>query len=153
MTGGGLYILVAYGSQNILLSGNPDFTYFYLVLKKYSHFSFESATIQFDGPGELLWDSTIQIQAKIQRIADLLSDLYLTFTLPDIYSQFIVPSTSRTAQYEFQWNRYIGAHIIQKAVFLIGGTSVQEFDSDYLTAIAQTDQDETQYAKWRQIVW
>jgi hypothetical protein len=152
MTGGGLYILVAYGSQNILLSGNPDFTYFYLVLKKYSHFSFESATIQFDGPGELLWDSTIQIQAKVQRIADLLSDLYLTFTLPDIYSQFVVPSTSRTAQYEFQWNRYIGAHIIQKAVFLIGGTSVQEFDSDYLTAIAQTDQDETQYAKWRQLV-
>ena len=82
MTGGGLYILVAYGSQYILLCGNPDFTYFYLVLKIYSHFSFESVTIQLDGPGELLFDAPIKVQAKIQRVADLLSDLYLTFTLP-----------------------------------------------------------------------
>ena len=153
MTGGGLYVLVAYGSHNILLSGNPDFTYFYLVLKKYSHFSFESVTIQLDGPGELQFDAPIKVQAKIQRVADLLSDLYLTFTLPDIYSQFITPNAAtRTAQYEFQWNRYIGAHIIQNATFLIGGTIVQEFDSDYLIAIAQTDQDETEYAKWRQLV-
>jgi len=151
MTGGGLYVLVAYGSQNVLLSGNPDFTYFYLVLKKYSHFAFESATLQVDGPGELLWDAPIKIQVKIQRIADLLSDLYLTFTLPDIYSKFINPSV-RPSQYEFRWNRYIGAHIIQDATFLIGGTEIQEFDSDYLIATAQTDQDETQYNKWQELI-
>jgi hypothetical protein len=26
MPGGGLFTLVAYGAQNVLLSGNPDFT-------------------------------------------------------------------------------------------------------------------------------
>ena len=156
MTGGGLYILVAYGSQNIILSGNPDFTYFYTVLKKYSHFSFESATLQVDGPQELFFDQPIQIRAKIQRIGDLLSDLYFTFTLPDIYSKFIDigPRSIQQggSQYEFQWTRYIGAQIIQDASFFVGGSLIQQIDSDYIIASALTDQDETQYNKWQQLV-
>jgi len=156
MTGGGLYILVAYGSQNIILSGNPDFTYFYTVLKKYSHFSFESATLQVDGPQELFFDQPIQMRAKIQRIGDLLSDLYFTFTLPDIYSKFVKTNQPGPrylgTQYEFQWVRYIGAQIIQDASFYVGGSLVQQIDSDYIIASALTDQDETQYNKWQQLV-
>ena len=150
MTGGGLYVLVAYGSQNVILSGNPDFTYFYLVQKKYSHFSFESATIPLEGPQELFFDQPIQLRAKIQRIADLLSDLYFTFTLPDIYSKY-VDNTTRS-QYEFQWVRYIGAQIIQDVSFYVGGTLVQQFDSDYIISTALTDQDETHYNKWQELV-
>ena len=150
MTGGGLYILVAYGSQNIILSGNPDFTYFYTIIKKHSHFSFESATLQVEGPQELFFDKPNQIRAKIQRIGDLLSDLYFTFTLPDIYSKY--STTVRDSQYEFQWVRYIGAQIIQDASFYVGGSLIQQIDSDYIIASALTDQDETQYNKWQQLV-
>jgi hypothetical protein len=152
MAGGGLYVLVAYGSQNVLLSGNPDFTYFYTIIKKYSHFSFESATIPLEGPRELFFDEPIQLRAKIQRIGDLLSDLYFTFTLPDIYSKHFSVNSYRTQQYNFKWVRNIGAQIIQSAIFLIGGTQVQEFDSDYLISTAHIDQDETQYNKWQKIV-
>jgi len=156
MPGGGLYILVAYGSQNVILSGNPDFTYFYMILKKYSHFSFESVELPLEGPQELFFDQPIQLRAKIQRIGDLLSDLYFTFSLPDIYSKYFNPTlagpTFGRSQYQFPWARYIGAQIIQHAVFLIGGTQVQEFDSDYIIATAFTDQDETQYNKWQQLV-
>jgi Major capsid protein N-terminus/Large eukaryotic DNA virus major capsid protein len=156
MTGGGLFILVAYGSQNVILSGNPDFTYFYTVMKKYSHFAFESVTIPLEGPQELFFNQPIQLRAKIPRVADLLSDVYLTFTLPDIYSKFFDPNlpgpTQWRSQYEFQWVRYIGAQIIQDASLLIGGTLVQQFDSDYIISTAFTDQDETQYNKWQQLV-
>ena len=156
MTGGGLYVLVAYGSQNVILSGNPDFTYFYLVMKKYSHFSFESATIPLEGPQELFFDQPIQLRAKIQRIGDLLSDLYFTFTLPDIYSKYFDPNlpgpNQGRSQYEFQWVRYIGAQIIQDATFLVGGTQVQQMDSDYIITSSLTDQDETQYNKWQELV-
>jgi hypothetical protein len=165
MPGGGLYILVAYGAQNLILSGNPDFTYFYTVLKKYSHFSFESVTLPLEGPQELSFDEPIQLRAKIQRIADLLSDLYFTFTLPDIYSKYFDPTKNGArgypnverdnlviSQYNFQWVRYIGAQIIQDASFLIGGTQVQQFDSDYMISTAFTDQDETQYNKWQELV-
>jgi len=156
MTGGGLYVLVAYGSQNVILSGNPDYTYFYLVMKKYSHFSFESVTIPLEGPQELFFYEPIQLRAKIQRVGDLLTDLYFTFSLPDIYSKYFDPtapgSTENRSQYEFQWVNKIGAQIIQDASFLVGGTLVQQFDSDYIIASAQTDQDETQYNKWQNLV-
>ena len=45
MAGGGLYALVAYGTQNVILSGNPQMTYFYKVFKRYSHFAMENITI------------------------------------------------------------------------------------------------------------
>lgn len=156
MAGGGLYILVAYGAQNVILSGNPDFTYFYLVLKKYSHFSFESVTIPLEGPQELFFNQPIILKAKIQRIGDLLTDLYFTFSLPDIYSKYfdsVAPGPLQgRSQYEFKWARYIGAQIIQDASFLVGGTLVQQFDSDYIIASALTDQDETQFTKWKNMV-
>ena len=156
MAGGGLYILVAYGSQNVILSGNPDFTYFYFVLKKYSHFAFESVTIPLEGPQELFFNQPIQLRAKIQRVGDLLTDLYLTFSLPDIYSKYFNPAIAGPrqgrSQYQFQWARYIGAQIIQDASFLVGGTLVQQFDSDYIIATALTDQDETEYNKWQTLV-
>lgn len=156
MAGGGLFVLVAYGSQNVILSGNPDFTFFYTVLKKYSHFSFESVTLPLEGPQELFFDEPIRLRAKIQRVADLLSDLYFTFTLPDIYSKFFDPNLpgpmNGRSQFQFQWVRYIGAQIIQDATFLVGGTQVQQFDSDYIISTAFTDQDETQYNKWQQLV-
>ena len=41
MPGGGLLALVSYGSQNVILNGNPEFTYFYKVFKRHSHFSIE----------------------------------------------------------------------------------------------------------------
>ena len=67
MPGGGLFSLVAYGAQNVLLSGNPDFTYFYKAYKKYSHFAEESVSFAMDGPQNLSYDQPIQIRFKFQR--------------------------------------------------------------------------------------
>ena len=104
MPGGGLYALVAYGAQNVLLNGNPDFTYFYKVYKKYSHFAEESVTFSMDGPQELSYDQPIQIRLKIQRIADLVRDIYFTFDLPDIYCKYFNPQSGTTSvsQYNFE---------------------------------------------------
>ncbi len=156
MAGGGLYVLVAYGAQNVILNGNPDFTYFYLVFRKHSHFSFESVTIPLQGPQELFFNQPITLNAKIQRIGDLLSDLYLTFSLPDIYSKYfdstVAGPLQGRSQYEFKWARYIGAHIIQDASFLIGGSLIQQFDSEYIINQSMTDQNSIQFAKWRTMV-
>ena len=92
MPGGGLFSLVAYGAQNVLLSGNPDFTYFYKTYKKYAHFAEESVTFAMDGPQDLSYDQPIQVRFKIQRIADLVRDMYFVFNLPDIYCKYIEES-------------------------------------------------------------
>lgn len=154
MPGGGLYALVAYGAQNQLLSGNPQFTYFYKIYKKYSHFSEESVTFSMDGPQELFYDQPIQVRFKIQRVADLVRDMYFTFNLPDIYCKWInlQTTTYRQYQYNFNWVRFIGCSIIQSVAFFIGGQKIQEFDGAYMVARAQADYDTDTYAKWQQMV-
>jgi len=155
MPGGGLYSLVAYGAQNVLLSGNPDFTYFYKTYKKYSHFAEESVTFSMDGPQDLSYDQPIQVRLKIQRVADLVRDMYFLFDLPDIYCKYIesLPTSSgRTSQYNFAWTTHIGCHIIQEVGFYIAGQKIQNWDGAYMIARAQCDLDSRSFQKWSRLV-
>lgn len=155
MPGGGLFALVAYGAQNVLLSGNPDFTYFYKTYKKYAHFAEESVTFSMDGPQDLSYDQPIQVRFKLQRIADLVRDMYFVFNLPDIYCKYIesLPTnTGRNSQYNFAWTKFIGCNIIQNIAMFIGGQKIQEFNGDYMINKAQTDLIATDYAKWQRLV-
>jgi hypothetical protein len=157
MPGGGLYALVAYGAQNVLLSGNPDFTYFYKTYKKYAHFAEESVTFAMDGPQDLSYDQPIQVRLKIQRVADLVRDMYFVFDLPDIYCKYIelpqtLPGGVRREQYNFAWTTYVGCQIIQEIGFYIGGQKIQGFDGTYMIAKAQADLDSRSFQKWSRLV-
>lgn len=157
MPGGGLYALVAYGAQNVLLSGNPDFTYFYKTYKKYSHFAEESVSFSMDGPQDLSYDQPIQVRFKIQRVADLVRDMYFLFDLPDIYCKYlqlpyVTSSGTRTSQYNFAWATHIGCHIIQEIGFYIAGQKIQGFDGAYMIAKAQADLDSRAFLKWSRLV-
>lgn len=152
MPGGGLFALVSYGAQNTILSGNPQITYFYKAFRRYSHFSEESVTTVFDGSQELGFEQGIQIRVKVQRVADLVRDMYFTFTLPDIYSKYFEPEVARESQYNFAWINYIGCHIIQKASLIIGGSVIQEFDGTYILARALADFDTDRLHKWKYLV-
>lgn len=149
MPGGGLLALVSYGSQNVILNGNPEFTYFYKVFKRYSHFSMENATLALEGPNELFYDQPVKLRAKIQRIADLVTDMTFSFQIPDIFSKFLEFTPQRQAQYEFQWTNHLGAQLIQNCSFFVGGQKIQEFDSDYIIARAHADYDTDTFQKWK----
>ncbi len=151
MPRGGLAALVKYGNENELFNGNPKMSYFNKVFRQYTPFSLESTTLPFEGPDELFFDRPIQIRSKIQRIGDLLTDAYFVFDLPDIYSKY-VDRTSRSYQYNFAWVNYIGATIINKITFLIGGQKIQEFDNTYIVAKALADCNITQLEKWKKMV-
>lgn len=150
MTGGGIVALVSYGAQNVLLSGNPQMTYFYKTFRRYSHFATENITIPLDGQNELSFDQPIQLRAKIPRFGDLVSDMYFVFRIPDIYSKFV--DISGRSQYEFQWTRYLGAAIIRNAAFFVGGQKIQEINGTQLLARSLLDYDQDTFAKWRGLV-
>jgi hypothetical protein len=152
MPGGGLLALVSYGDQNVILNGNPEFTYFYKVFKRYSHFSMENATLPLEGPNELFYDQPIKLRAKIQRIADLVTDMVFSFQIPDVFSKFCQNIPERQHQYEFQWINFLGPSLIQNCAFFVGGSKIHEFDGDYIIAKAHADLDTDQFAKWRYLV-
>lgn len=159
---GGLLALACYGNENIVINGNPQLSMFYKAFLRHTHFAKETIRIPLEGPSQLTLDSPILVRAKIPRHGDLLSDLVLRFTLPDIFSKAIIteeinPLTAERRyvlerSYEFAWVRMIGARLIDTVTFTIGGQKIQEFGSDWIAARAVLDQDASQYAKWRALV-
>ena len=50
--GGGLMQLVAYGAQDIYLTGNPQITFFKVVYRRHTNFSMESIEQTFNGSAD-----------------------------------------------------------------------------------------------------
>ena len=70
--GGGLIQLVAYGSQDVYLTGQPQTSYFKDVYHRYTNFAMEDIEQTING------DITSQrVQVNISRDGDLLTDVYL----------------------------------------------------------------------------
>ena len=161
MPGGGLLGLIAYGTQNVILSGNPDMTYFYKTFKKYTHFSLETISKQFDGPTTYPYDKTVQVSVQVDRSGDLVNDMHLSFTLPAIYSKhlpnsgeniFPDPGNGSVYESEFQWVKAIGVAAIQSVYITVGPNKVQEFTGEYLMARAMIDLPKDSYEKWQRLV-
>ena len=80
MGGGGLMQLVAYGSQDIYLTGKPQITFFKSVYRRYTNFAIESiaqdvlGTPQFGG----------QVAVTISRNGDLLKRLWIEYSPQDL---------------------------------------------------------------------
>jgi hypothetical protein len=161
MPGGGLLVLIAYGTQNVILSGNPDMTYFYKTFKKYTHFSIETISKLFDGTSIYPYDTTTQVTTQVDRRGDLVSDMYISFTLPPIYSKHldssgenIFPDPGQGTRYEqeFQWVKAVGALAIDTVYVTIGPNKIQEFTGEYLMARAMLDLPKDAYEKWQRLV-
>ena len=71
--GGGLMQLVAYGAQDIYLTGNPQITFFKKVYKRHTNFAIESMKQPFYGSNTL----GSKFSCTISRNGDLLSQIYL----------------------------------------------------------------------------
>ncbi len=79
--GGGLMQLVAYGAQDIYLTGNPQITFFKVVYRRHTNFSMETIEQTING-GQTVGggDGTV----TISRNGDLVSSLYVTSSTSEI---------------------------------------------------------------------
>ena len=134
--GGGLLQLKRVGQQNEYLNGNPSITFFKNVYKKHTLFAMEPRRIEFEGIQSLAYDVPSIMRCKIDRNGDLLSNVYFSMNLPDIYSGYetVVDSSGNTTgnAYEFQWIPNIGSQIINKATLTIGGTKISELYGQWI---------------------
>jgi hypothetical protein len=72
--GGGLMQLVAYGAQDIYLTGNPQITFFKVVYRRHTNFSMESIQQTINGTPSNSGSSTV----TISRNGDLVTKIYVT---------------------------------------------------------------------------
>ena len=74
--GGGLMQLVAYGAQDIYLTGNPQITFFKVVYRRHTNFAVESIEQTINGSV----GSGSKVSVTIARNGDLLSRVYVQLT-------------------------------------------------------------------------
>jgi hypothetical protein len=74
--GGGLMQLVAYGAQDIYLTGNPQITFFKVVYRRHTNFSMEAIEQTWNGSA----DTNGRCTATISRNGDLVHRMYIEIT-------------------------------------------------------------------------
>jgi hypothetical protein len=75
--GGGLMQLVAYGAQDIYLTGNPQITFFKVVYRRHTNFACEAIEQTFNGTAGF----GNKVVCTISRNGDLVSNMYLEIDL------------------------------------------------------------------------
>jgi len=112
----GLLQLVAYGAQDVYLTGNPQITFFKVVYKRHTNFAMEA--IQQTFSGAVGFGNTIYCQ--ISRNGDLIHRAYLQVQLPAI--------TNANDKYV----NYIGLRLLKSVSIEIGGQQIDKHYADWL---------------------
>lgn len=118
--GGGLMQLVAYGAQDIYLTGNPQITFFKVVYRRHTNFSMESIEQTFNGSA----DFGKKVTCTISRNGDLMFRTYLQVTLPEI--------TLDASSDKFRWLNWLGHVLIRYVELEIGGQRIDKHYGDWL---------------------
>ena len=103
--------LVAYGAQDVYLTGNPQITFFKVVYRRHTNFALESIQQTFNGSvgyGQ-------RVTATISRNGDLISRAYLVIKTKDTK---LVP--------------YYGLKVIKHAEVEIGGQRIDKHYADWM---------------------
>jgi hypothetical protein len=95
--GGGLMQLVAYGAQDIYLTGNPQITFFKVVYRRHTNFSMEAIEQTWNGSSTANGRCT----ATISRNGDLVSKLYLEVT-PTCVANYNNPASAAITTVEVE---------------------------------------------------
>jgi len=141
---GGYFNIVAEGTNNVILTGNPSKTFFKVVYSKYTNFGMQKFRIDYDGQRDLRLSEPSVFTFKIPKYADLLMDTYLVVSLPNIWSPIYQPSEltgNKWVPYDFRWIRDIGTHMIKEIEIKCGSYSLQKCSGEYLAAVAKRDYD------------
>ena len=117
--GGGLMQLVAYGAQDIYLTGNPQITFFKVVYRRHTNFSVESIEQTFNGTA----DFGKKVSATIARNGDLIHRVLLEVQLSSINSESSVT---------YKWVSWLGERLLKYIDIEIGGQRIDRHYGEWL---------------------
>ena len=135
--GGGLMQLVAYGAQDIYLTGNPQITFFKVVYRRHTNFSMESIIQTFNGTPSF-GGSTLT--ATISRNGDLVHRMWIA---GELNSTSVAVTTARTY---CNWTNNTGHAFVKECEIEIGGQRIDRHYSQWLDVYNElTDHEESEW--------
>jgi hypothetical protein len=126
--GGGLMQLVAYGAQDVYLTGNPQITFWKVTYRRYTNFAMESIEQTFNGQA----DFGRRVTCTISRNGDLAFRTYLQVTLPEI-NQGLANNPGPASQGVYaRWLDCPGEQLISQVEVEIGGQRIDRQYGDWM---------------------
>ena len=117
--------LVAYGAQDVYLTGNPQITFWKVTYRRHTNFAMESIEQTFNGQA----DFGRRVQCTVSRNGDLAYRTYLQVTLPEINQDD--KSTSNGSVYA-RWLDNPGHQLISQVEVEIGGQRIDKQYGDWM---------------------
>ena len=112
--------LVAYGAQDVYLTGNPQITFFKVVYRRHTNFAVEGIAVPLTGSINFGSKATV----TIQRNGDLMLQTYLRVVMKE------VKDDNYTGR--FAWVRRLGHALIEDVSLLIGGSQIDKHYGTWL---------------------
>ena len=111
--------LVAYGAQDVYLTGNPQITFWKVTYRRHTNFAMESIEQTFNGQA----DFGRRVTCTISRNGDLAYRTYLQVTVPEI--------SQSDAKYA-RWLDCPGEQLVQQVEVEIGGQRIDRQYGDWM---------------------
>ena len=117
--------LVAYGAQDVFLTGTPEITFWKVSYRRHTNFAMESIEQTFQGQA----DFGRRVTCTISRNGDLAYRTYLQVTLPEINQSM---TTSGSDGVYARWLDHIGEQLIAQVEVEIGGQRIDRQYGDWM---------------------
>ncbi len=144
---GGLMQLVAYGAQDVYLTGNPQITFWKVTYRRHTNFAMESIEQTFNGQA----DFGRRVQCTISRNGDLAYRTYLQVTLPEVSASDGARNSnanSGAGDAQHRWYDYPGEQLISTVEVEIGGQRIDRQFGDWMhiwNSLTMTSEQEAGY--------
>ena len=137
--------LVAYGAQDIYLTGNPQITFWKVTYRRHTNFAMESIEQTFNGAA----DFGRRVTCTISRNGDLAYRTYLQVTLPEIGQSL---HNGTTGDVYARWLDFPGHQLIDDVEVEIGGQRIDKQYGDWMQIWNQLTLDKNQERGYNKMV-
>jgi hypothetical protein len=124
--GGGLLQLVAYGAQDVYLTGNPQITFFKVAYRRHTNFALEAIEQTFNGTSAF----GSRVTCQITRNGDLINRIYFVGTL--LNDNATVATTATSFNNGVALVPYFGLKLLKTIELEIGGQRIDKHYSEWL---------------------
>jgi len=128
----GEIILVAYGEENIVLSENPQISFYKIIYRRYTNFSIETVQLDF------LYETNFgkKYTLEIGKLGDLLYKMWLVIELPDIPIIYDYNNEVNN-KIKFKWTKKLAYAIIDYVGLEIGNQIVSRQWGEWMAVMQE----------------
>ena len=131
---GGLMQLVAYGAQDVYLTGNPEVTFFQAKYKRHTNFAMENIEQTVNGTAA----NSGRVSVTVARNGDLVGDMYLE----------LESAIATTATHEDGDCNWVAERAISSVELSIGGQRIDKHYQKWWRLYSELYLDEAKKASW-----